>query len=136
MTFLTSIQNTLMYLNDHWTQIIICIGIAIALYKKAKAYLSKSTDEKVAIAMKQIKVKMLELVTQAELDYETWVKAGEIKRSQVIGEIFEMYPILNRVTDQETLIAELDEYIKKALVTMREVFSENATEADKTVAEE
>lgn len=135
MTFLTSIQNTLMYLNDHWTQIIICIGIAIALYKKVKTYLSKSTDEKVAIAMKQIKVKMLELVTQAELDYETWVKAGEIKRSQVIGEIFEMYPILNRVTDQETLIAELDEYIKKALVTMREVFSENATEANTTTEE-
>lgn len=135
MTFLTSLQNTLMYLNDHWTQIIICIGIAIALYKKIKTYLSKSTDEKVAIAMKQIKVKMLELVTQAELDYETWVKAGEIKRSQVIGEIFEMYPILNRVTDQETLVAELDEYIKKALVTMREVFSENATEAISTTEE-
>lgn len=135
MNFLTSLQNTLMYLNDHWTQIIICIGIAIALYKKVKAYLGKSTDEKVSIAMKQIKVKMLELVTQAELDYETWVKAGEIKRSQVIGEIFEMYPILNRVTDQETLIAELDEYIKKALVTMREVFSENATEAIQTTEE-
>lgn len=135
MTFLTSIQKTLMYLNDHWTQIIICIGIAISLYKKVKAYLSKSTDEKVAIALKQIDVKMLELVTQAELDYETWVKAGEIKRSQVIGEIFEMYPILNRVTDQETLIAELDEYIKKALVTMREVFSENATEAIATTEE-
>lgn len=135
MNFLTSLQNTLMYLNDHWTQIIICIGIAITLYKKVKAYLGKSTDEKVSIAMKQIKVKMLELVTQAELDYETWVKAGEIKRSQVIGEIFEMYPILNRVTDQETLIAELDEYIKKALVTMREVFSENATEAIQTTEE-
>lgn len=135
MSFLTSVRNTLMYLNDHWTQIIICVGLIIALYKKVKAYLGKSTDEKVAIAMKQIKVKMLELVTQAELDYETWVKASEIKRSQVIGEIFEMYPILNRVTDQETLVAELDEYIKKALVTMREVFSENATEAIQTTEE-
>lgn len=135
MNFLASLQKTLLFLNDHWTQIIICIGIAIALYKKVKAYLSKSTDEKVAIAKEQIKVKMLELVTQAELDYETWVKAGEIKRSQVISEIFEMYPILNRVTDQETLITELDEYIKKALVTMREVFSENATEDIETAGE-
>lgn len=135
MTFLTSLQKTLMYLNEHWSQIIICVGLVIALYKKVKTYLGKSTDEKVAIAMKQIKVKMLELVTQAELDYETWVKAGEIKRSQVIGEIFEMYPILNRVTDQETLIAELDEYIKNALVIMREVFSENSAN-DAVVAED
>lgn len=135
MNYLISVQKTLLFLNNHLTQIIVCIGIAIALYNKIKAYLAKSTDEKVAIAMKQINVKMLELVTQAELDYETWVKAGEIKRSQVIGEIFEMYPILNRVTDQETLIAELDEYIKKALVTMREVFSENATEAIQTTEE-
>lgn len=126
MNYLISVQKTLLFLNNHLTQIIVCIGIAIALYNKIKAYLAKSTDEKVAIAMKQINVKMLKLVTQSELDYKSWYKAGEIKRSQVISEIFEMYPILNRVTDQETLIKAIDDLIDKALVTMREVFSENA----------
>lgn len=129
MNYLISVQKTLLFLNNHLSQIVICIGIAIALYKKVKAYLGKSTDEKVAIAMKQLKVKMLKLVTQAELDYENWHKAGEIKRSQVISEIFEMYPILNRVTDQETLVKAIDDLIDKALVTMREVFSENAIQA-------
>lgn len=135
MNLLTSIQNALMFVNDHWTQIIICIGLIITIYKKAKAYWAKSTEEKVAIAMKQIKTRVLELCTQAELDYDEWVKAGEIKRAQVIGEIFDMYPILNRVTDQETLIAELDDYIKKALVTMREVFSENKNDQGTTTEE-
>lgn len=135
MNLLTSIQNALMFVNDHWTQIIICIGLVIAIYQKAKDFCEKSTEEKIAIAKKQIQTRVLELCTQAELDYDEWVKAGEIKRAQVIGEIFDMYPILNRVTDQETLIAEIDDYIKQALVTMREVFSENKAALNATVEE-
>lgn len=135
MNLLTSIQNALMFVNDHWTQIIICIGLIITIYKKAKAYWAKSTEEKVAIAMKQIKTRVVELCTQAELDYDEWVKAGEIKRAQVIGEIFDMYPILNRLTDQETLIAAIDDLIDEALVTMREVFSENKNNQSITTKE-
>lgn len=68
---------------------------------------------------------MLKLVTQAEKDYNAWVQAGAVKRSEVIDAIFQKYPILNRVTDQETLIAEIDKMIDAALVEMREIFSKN-----------
>ena len=84
-----------------------------------------SDDEKIAIAKKQLGETMLKLVTQAEKDYNAWVQAGAVKRSEVIDAIFQKYPILNRVTDQETLIAEIDKMIDAALVEMREIFSKN-----------
>ena len=52
------------------------------------------------------------------MDYKS---AGAIKRSQVIDEIFKTYPILSKVTDQEELIAYIDQLIDEALETVREI---------------
>lgn len=41
-----------------------------------------SDDEKITIAKKQLSETMLKLVTQAEKDYNAWVKAGAVKRSR------------------------------------------------------
>lgn len=50
-----------------------------------------------------------------------------MKRAQVIEKIFETYPILSKVTDQEELIKWIDEVIDESLETMRKVFEENKT---------
>ena len=69
---------------------------------------------------------MLKLVTEAEKQYGAWVQAGEIKRSQVIEEIFLTYPVLSKVTNQKELIQWIDNTIDKALDKMREVCAINA----------
>ena len=120
MNILDGIRNFLMFVNNHWTEIIVIAGILLAVGKKVVAYLSMSDDEKITIAKK-----LLKLVTQAEKDYNAWVKAGAVKRSEVIDTIFQKYPILNRVTDQDALIAEIDNMIDSALVEMREILSKN-----------
>lgn len=125
MNIMDGFMNFLMFMNNHWTEIIVIIGLLLAVGKKVAAYLNMSDDEKIAIAKKQLGETMLKLVTQAEKDYNTWVQAGAVKRSEVIDAIFQKYPILNRVTDQETLIAEIDKMIDAALVEMREIFSKN-----------
>lgn len=125
MNILDGIKNFLMFVNNHWTEIIVIAGILLAVGKKVVAYLSMSDDEKITIAKKQLSETMLKLVTQAEKDYNAWVKAGAVKRSEVIDTIFQKYPILNRVTDQDTLIAEIDNMIDSALVEMREILSKN-----------
>ena len=79
MNILNGIQNFLQFINDHWTNIIVIIGLVIAIIKKAKDYFSKSDEEKIAIAKKQIEEIMLRFVTDAECDYREWVSAGEIK---------------------------------------------------------
>lgn len=126
MNVLTGIQNVLEYINNNWTAIIIIIGLIIAIIKKAKNFLSKSQDEKIAIAKKQIEETMLKLITDAEVDYAEWSKAGSIKRAQVIEQIFVTYPILSKVANQEELIIWIDEIIDESLKVMREIFANNA----------
>lgn len=118
---LIGIKNFLELINQNWTLITVVIGLGILVFKKIKKFLSLSDQEKIDIALGQIRIKALKLVTDAECAYEDWIKAGSVKRSEVIGRIFEEYPILNKVTDQKTLIKTLDDIINEALVEMRKV---------------
>lgn len=125
MVVLNGIKNFLEFLNNNWTIIVVIIGLAIAAFEKIKSYLSTTKEEKIAIAKAQIQETVLQLVTEAELEYEEWVSAGSIKRAQVIAEIYEEFPILSKITDQESLIAWIDEAIDNALETLRSILANN-----------
>lgn len=125
MAILDGIKNLLMFVNEHWTEILVVAGLALAVWKKLKVYLQKTDEEKIQIAKDQLKETILKFVTQAEKDYDDWVKAGAVKRAQVIDVIFQKYPILNRVTDQKMLIQEIDDLIDEALDELREILSKN-----------
>lgn len=125
MNVLNGIQNFLQIINDNWTTILVIIGLLLALWKKVESYRKLSTDQKIEIAKKQISENILKLITQAEKDYAEWDKAGSIKRSEVISEIYKEYPILAKVVNQEELIKWIDEQIDNALPTLREIIKEN-----------
>lgn len=129
---LYGIQAFLQFIHDNWTAIFVCIGLIISIIKKAKGFFNKSDEEKIAIAKKQIQETMLKLITDAEVDYLEWTKAGDIKRSQVIKQIFEMYPVLSKITNQEEIIVWIDEVIDESLEVMREIF-ENTEEIEKEI---
>ena len=122
---LIGLKNFLELINQNWTLITVIIGLGVLAFKKVKNYLSLSEQEKIDLAIGRIRVVALKMVTDAEFTYEDWIKAGAIKRSEVINEIFEKYPILNNVTDQESLIETLDDIIDEALVEMRKIIEEN-----------
>ena len=122
------LQKFLQLLNDNWTSILVCIGLVIGIVKKTQDYMSKSQDEKIEIAKKQIQTTILKMISDAEVDWQEWSKAGSIKRSQVIKQIYEEYPILTKVVDQDALIKYIDEQIDGALDTLREIVKTN--EAD------
>lgn len=124
---LDGIYNFLSFVNDNWTMIAAIFVLIVAIGKKAQDFFSKSQEEQVEIAKAQIKEIMLRLVTEAECDYYEWIKSGEIKRAQVIDEVFAMYPILSKVTNQAEVIAWIDDAIDEALKTMRKIFEENET---------
>lgn len=125
MVVLNGIKNFLELIEANWTVIVVIIGLAIGIAKKVKDYLGKSNEEKIEIAKQQIQEIILKLISDAEVDYEEWKKAGSIKRSQVIEEIFIEYPILSKAVDQEELIKWIDYIIDEALVTLREIVAEN-----------
>ena len=122
---LNGIQNVLLWLNNNWTGLTIIASLATALYFKIKAYLANSKEERIAIAKAQIKEVILKKVTDAEVEYAEWVKAGSVKRSKVIQELYMEYPILEKVADQAALTAWMDDTIDEALKTMRKIVAEN-----------
>lgn len=123
---LKGIQNVLQYVNDNWTAIVIVLSLIIALYQKIKAFLQTSNEQKIENAKKQISESMLKWVSDAEYDYADLMKAGSVKRSEVISMIYEKYPILLKVIDQEALTAWIDEQIVNALKNMKKVIEENS----------
>lgn len=133
MDILNGIKNFLSLINDNWTTILVIIGLALALWKKIESYSKLSTDKKIEIAKKQISENILKLITQAEKDYAEWEKAGSIKRSEVISEIYKEYPILAKVVNQEELVKWIDEQIDNALPTLRDIIKQN--EKNKTDTE-
>ena len=131
MDFLKGLQNFLIFINDNWTAILVCIGLIIGLIQKIKSYVNLSTEEKIEIAKKQISERILKLISDAEENYQAWVSAGEIKRSEVIAKIYDDYPVLSKVVDQDALIEWIDEQIDNALPTLRELWEQKEEKAAK-----
>lgn len=119
--FLNGIKNFLMMINNNWPTIVVIIGLCIMIYRKIKDFIYLSEDEKIRAAKEQLSSVVLSLVSSAEIQYKDYQKAGEIKRSQVIDEIFKKYPVLSKVTDQEELLQYIDNLIDEALKTVREI---------------
>ena len=122
---LNGIVNFLMFINNNWVTIVVLVGLVVGIVQKVMAFVKNKEDAKVEIAKAQAKETILHMVEQAESEYIDWNKAGQIKRSEVIGKIYKEYPILSRVVDQEQMIAWIDEAIDNSLVTLRAVLKEN-----------
>lgn len=134
MNIMDGITSFLTFVNDNWTAIVVALGLALGLARKIKVYIQKTEEEKIEIAKVYIKECILKMITDAELDYEEWKSAGSIKRSQVIQEIYDRYPVLEKVADQEALLAWIDEQINSALEILREVISKNAPALPEEIA--
>ena len=96
---MAGIQNFLQFIEENWVSILVCIGLIVSIVRKTIDFFSKPSDEQVRLAKDQISQVMLKLITDAEVDYEEWNKAGSIKRSQVIGQIYKEYPILSKIVN-------------------------------------
>lgn len=125
MNVLNGINQFLTFINNNWTSILVLCGLLLGLGLRIKAYFSKSKEERFEAIKLQIKESLLKMVTDAEMDFEKWKGAGAIKRSQVIKQIFDQYPILNLLVDQQKFINWVDEEIDNALKTLSTVINNN-----------
>lgn len=125
-----SVKNFLQFVYDNWMDIFVCVALIIGIIQKTKSYLSKSKEERVEIAKTQIKEIMLKLITQAEIDYNDWNQAGSIKRSQVIQQIFNEYPILSKVTNQKEIIRWIESEIEYSLNTLDSIIANSGSKSN------
>lgn len=120
-----SIINFLAFLNENWIYILICVGIIVGIIQKTISYFEKSTKEKIEIAKSQVKEILLKMVADAEEEYSDIIGIGKIKRSKVISNIFEQFPILSKVIDQDNLISWIDSEIDNSLDTLHSIIDSN-----------
>jgi hypothetical protein len=130
MVFLNGINKFLTFINNNWTSIVVLIGLLVGLYIKIKNFISKSDEERIEFVKVQIKEGMLKMITDAEINFESWNKAGSIKRSQVIKQIYDQYPILSKIVYQEAFIQWVDTEINNSLKTLREIVNNNGKEEE------
>ena len=122
------LQNFLFWLNENYVYLLVCIGLVVLLVNKVKAFLSKSDEDKIEYALSTIKEIMLKYVTEAEIEYTDMKGAGSIKRAQVINQMYQQFPILAKVADQQRVIEMIDTAIDEALPTLRQIIKENNKE--------
>ena len=126
--FLNGFYNFFRFIVEHWTSLIICLALILVMSQKIIAFMQLEHDKKVEIAWKIISEKMLACVMDAEIEYQSGT--GRIKRSAVIAKVYEAYPILNSIADQEEVLAKIDELINMSLVEMKKILSSKGGNVD------
>ena len=124
------IKNTLVIIEENWTNILIFISCLFAIYRKAKKYINMNKEEKEKKkeelkeeTLKIVKTVLLKLMSEAEIEWNDFEKSGSIKRSQVIKELYNEFPILKEFTDQDKLLEIIDNMIKEEKSKMDDVIN-------------
>lgn len=127
-----SLMNLLTFLDENWTYILIIASIVFGLYKKTIAWIKISEKSKVDTTILIVSNIILEKLAKAEEDWITYKKTGTIKRSKVINEIYEQYPILKKYMDQEYIIAQIDKLIDDGLVELEKTLKDMQNKSKET----
>ena len=115
-----SVENILNFINENWTFIVILVSLAIKLYCSVTNFLKKSKKEQQEAAWAELSNIMLSLVSDAEQEWGS--KTGEIKRAEVIKQVFEKYPVLSTLSTENDVLEKIDAMIDDALMQMRDIF--------------
>lgn len=112
--------------NNIISVIIIIVGILLGI-KYFSDFIDKfkdlSDEEKIKVILRIVKAEILKLMSDAEVEWSSFEKAGIIKKSQVIGKIYEKYPVLSSYINQEMIICELEKIIEDNMNNMNSVIN-------------
>lgn len=116
---MNGIVNFLTFIKENWTTIITIAGLLLWIGLKIKDYIKLSKEQKIEMALSNAKKICLSLVTKAEDLFGS--NTGKIKKSYVVDELLNKYPILQEVTTKEDLEKELDRIIEDSLSQMKQI---------------
>ena len=111
------------FLDSAWSIFLVLLGIFIFLYNKITNYMKLTKEQKVEAALKVVKAELLKLMSDAEIEWQDFNKSGEIKKSQVISEIYKKFPFLAEYISQDELIEKIGEMIEEQKAKMDEIIN-------------
>ena len=120
---MVSIENTLQFMENNWVNIVFILVVIYIAIKRVISFIKMSKAEKIEIVLKLVKEELLALMTEAEIDWKEFEKAGEVKRSQVIAKIYDKFPILAKYINQEELIEKIDKMIEEEKVKLDKIIN-------------
>lgn len=125
MEFITKTLNTIV--NVLPMVIAICVFVLTGA-KLGLNYIEKIKGMNTEAILQVVKASVLKLMTDAEIDFANYKKSGEIKKSQVISNIYKQFPQLTKIKNQEELQKEISDIIEGEMTKIRE-FNTNQEEA-------
>lgn len=111
------------FLNSAWSIFIVILGIAIFLYTKITSYMKLTKEQKIEAGLKVVKSELLKLMSDAEIQWKDFEGSGELKKSQVITEIYNKFPFLTQYISQEELIEKISDMIEEKMDDMNGIIN-------------
>ena len=125
INFMNGINNFANLIQGQWTNIVVVIAIVAGLVRSIINYYTMNEEQRVQAALKVISEELMKMMVQAEIQWKDYKKSGELKRSQVIKDIYNQFPFLSRYMDQEKLVQTIYEMIDKQMDNMNELMKKN-----------
>lgn len=122
---MNGINNFANLIQGQWTNIVVVIAIIAGLVRSIITYYTMNEEQRVQAALKVISEEIMKMMVQAEIQWKDYKKSGELKRSQVIKDIYNQFPFLSRYMDQEKLVQTIYDMIDKQMDNMNELMKKN-----------
>jgi di/tripeptidase len=120
---MTGFNNFIHLIQSQWTNIIVVIAIIATVIRTTLNYSALSQEQRVQSALKVINEELMKLMCQAEIQWKDYKKSGDLKRSQVIKDIYNQFPFLSKYMDQDALVKKIYEMIDKQMDNMNNLLN-------------
>lgn len=105
------------FLLDNWLDILISLLIISIIIEDIRAIIKRKDTKKIVKTLEKVSGPIASYVNDVEMKWakKHIVKAGAVKRAEVISKIYEKYPELSDYVNQKLIIDTIDELIDDAL---------------------
>ena len=113
------------FLKLNYPNIIVIVAIILTVFNEIRKYIPMSKEERIDAALRIIKAEILKMMSDAEIEWADYKKSGMLKKSQVINEIYDKFPVLADCVDQEMLICKIEEIIDNEMNNMNSIINKS-----------
>ena len=122
---MVSLTNTFQFIETNWINILFVLVLLFVCIRKVASFFKMTKEQKIAAVLRLIKEEILTYMTEAEIDWKEFSKAGEVKRAQVISKVYDKFPILAKCINQEELIDKIDAMIEEEKAKLDKLMENN-----------
>lgn len=120
---MVGLKNLLALITENWAVISVVLSLVIFTIIKLKNWKTMSKDEKLDSLLLVIQQWILKMMCEAEKNWEKYNSAGEVKKSEVIAEIYKQFPQLADYSQQDEILTKIETMINGAMDSMNKVMN-------------